>query len=137
MLGNGLKPSLWPTFQRRFGIQKIVEFYGATETNAILVNLLGKEGACGFFHRSVPRWVLKLVYPIDLVKANEVTGEVIRNEKGFCDSVPQSGGSGLFVGKIKDNPMQRFDGYVNRSESEKKVIKDVFKKGDSFFSSGD
>ncbi|RWS23208.1 fatty acid transporter-like protein, partial [Leptotrombidium deliense] len=137
MLGNGLKPSLWPTFQRRFAIKQIVEFYGATESNATLVNLLGKEGACGFFPRAVPRWILKLVYPIDLLKANEITGEVIRNEKGFCDSVPQSGGSGLFVGKINDNPMQRFDGYVNQTESAKKVIKDVFKKGDSFFSSGD
>ncbi|RWR99516.1 hypothetical protein B4U80_02180, partial [Leptotrombidium deliense] len=132
MYGNGLKPSIWPAFQRRFGIKQIIEFYGATESNSLLINILGKEGACGFFPRTVPLWFLKLLYPVALVKANEVTGEVIRNEKGLCDLVRTSGGSGLFVGKIRNDAIHRFDGYVNQAESSKKVLKDVFKKGDAF-----
>ena len=31
--GNGLRPEIWPAFQARFKIPKIVEFYGATEGN--------------------------------------------------------------------------------------------------------
>ena len=31
MIGNGLRPEYWDKFQIRFGIDIIVEFYGATE----------------------------------------------------------------------------------------------------------
>lgn len=32
--GNGLRPQIWEQFQKRFGIARIGEFYGATEGNA-------------------------------------------------------------------------------------------------------
>src|SRR4029453_9423029 len=32
-IGNGLRPEIWEQFQERFGIPKIIEFYGATEGN--------------------------------------------------------------------------------------------------------
>lgn len=34
MFGNGLRPQIWEEFVKRFGIEKIAEFYGATEGNA-------------------------------------------------------------------------------------------------------
>ena len=32
--GNGLRPQIWRQFQQRFHIERIGEFYGATEGNA-------------------------------------------------------------------------------------------------------
>jgi len=44
---------------------------------------------------------------------------------------------GAFIGKIiSSNPARDYLGYVNQEESDKKVIRDVFKKGDSAFLSG-
>lgn len=44
---------------------------------------------------------------------------------------------GMFVGLIKNNdPSRQFHGYVNKDDSKKKVISDVFKKGDLAFVSG-
>ena len=34
MFGNGLRPAIWNDFTRRFGIDRIGEFYGATEGNS-------------------------------------------------------------------------------------------------------
>lgn len=32
--GNGLRPQIWKEFMKRFNIERIGEFYGATEGNA-------------------------------------------------------------------------------------------------------
>jgi hypothetical protein len=43
----------------------------------------------------------------------------------------------VFIGKIiPDDPSRAFLGYVDKSASEKKIVRDVFKKGDSAFLSG-
>lgn len=45
---------------------------------------------------------------------------------------------GVFVGKIMPgNPSRAFLGYVDKAASSKKIVKDVFKKGDQAFLSGD
>lgn len=45
---------------------------------------------------------------------------------------------GVFVGKIIENdPSREFLGYVDKAASEKKVVRDVFRKGDAAFLSGD
>jgi hypothetical protein len=47
------------------------------------------------------------------------------------------GEPGVFIGKIiAGDPIRAFLGYVDKSASEKKVVRDVFKKGDSAFLSG-
>ena len=45
--GNGLRPEIWPRFQERFAIPRIVEFYGATEGNVSMLNYDGTVGAVG------------------------------------------------------------------------------------------
>lgn len=43
----------------------------------------------------------------------------------------------MFIGKIiPTNPARAFLGYVNEKESKKKIVHDVFTKGDSAFLSG-
>lgn len=34
IFGNGLRPQIWTQFVKRFNIQNVAEFYGATEGNA-------------------------------------------------------------------------------------------------------
>jgi len=40
------------------------------------------------------------------------------------------------VGKIRKTTENSFSGYVEKSASEKKIIRDVFRKGDQAFNSG-
>lgn len=48
-----------------------------------------------------------------------------------------SGQTGVFVGKINPNKAHSaFSGYADKKASEKKIIRDVFVKGDSAFNSG-
>ncbi|XP_072908912.1 long-chain fatty acid transport protein 4 [Hemitrygon akajei] len=131
-LGNGLRPSIWEDFTSRFQIPQIAEFYGATECNCSLGNFDSKTGACGFNSRILP-----FIYPIRLVKVDEDTMELIRDSNGVC--IPcQPGEPGQLVGRIvQSDPLRRFDGYVNDSATSKKIARDVFKKGDMAYLSGD
>ena len=46
-------------------------------------------------------------------------------------------GAGELVGKIiHGDPFREFDGYVNKEATEKKVVRDVFRKGDAAFLTG-
>jgi solute carrier family 27 (fatty acid transporter), member 1/4 len=131
IFGNGLRPQIWPQFVKRFNIPRVAEFYGATEGNANIVNVDNTVGSIGFISRILPQ-----VYPISIIKADPNTGEPIRNKNGLCQECKPNE-PGVFIGKITSNPSRSFLGYVDKKASEKKVIRDVFKKGDSAFLSGD
>ncbi|MBN3299615.1 long-chain fatty acid transport protein 1a [Amia ocellicauda] len=131
-VGNGLRPSVWEAFTQRFKIKQVGEFYGATECNCSIANMDGKVGACGFNSRILPN-----VYPIRLVKVNEESMELIRDQSGLCVCC-RPGEPGLLVGRInQQDPLRRFDGYANDSATSKKIAYNVFKKGDSAYLSGD
>ncbi|XP_044596472.1 long-chain fatty acid transport protein 4-like isoform X3 [Cotesia glomerata] len=131
IFGNGLRPQIWSEFIERFNIKQVAEFYGATESNANITNVDNKVGAIGFVSRIIPA-----VYPISIIKVN-ADGDPIRNEKGLCQECKPNE-PGVFIGKIiPNNPHRAFLGYVDEKASERKVIHDVFKKGDSAFHSGD
>jgi fatty-acyl-CoA synthase len=44
---------------------------------------------------------------------------------------------GEVIGKISAEPGRTFDGYSTKADSEKKILRDVFEKGDSWFRTGD
>ncbi|XP_041641255.1 long-chain fatty acid transport protein 1-like [Cheilinus undulatus] len=131
-IGNGLRPSVWEEFAKRFRIQRVGEFYGATECNCSLINIDGKVGACGFNSRILPSF-----YPIRLVRVQEDNGELLRDPQGLC--VPcLPGETGMLVGRINfSDPLRRFDGYVDKESTNKKIAHNVFKMGDSCYISGD
>ncbi|XP_036407890.1 long-chain fatty acid transport protein 1-like [Megalops cyprinoides] len=131
-VGNGLRPSVWEAFTKRFRVAQVGEFYGATECNCSIANMDGKVGACGFNSRILPN-----VYPIRLVKVDEESMELVRDREGLC--VPcQPGEPGLLVGRInQQDPLRRFDGYASQDATSKKIAHDVFRKGDSAYLSGD
>jgi len=122
-VGNGLRPDAWEPFQRRFGVPLIREFYAATEGNAPIVNFEGRPGMLG---RLKPGQVL--------VRCDEASGDIRRNAQGFCDRV-NVGEKGILLGHI--NPLLTFDGYVDKSATDKKIMRNVFRKGDAYFNTGD
>ncbi|XP_020716393.1 long-chain fatty acid transport protein 4 isoform X2 [Ceratitis capitata] len=132
IFGNGLRPQIWPQFVERFNITKVGEFYGATEGNANIMNNDSTVGAIGFVSRILPQ-----VYPISILRADADTGEPIRGADGLCQ-LCEPNEPGVFIGKIvKGNSAREFLGYVDEKASAKKIVRDVFRKGDMAFLSGD
>ena len=132
--GNGLRPDVWPQFKRRFQIPQIIEFYAATEGNVSLFNFDGKEGAVG----RLPWWLARR-FPIKIVRFDPESQQPIRDEQGFCIEC-QVDEPGEVIGKIikhASKPGQRFEGYASQLETDRKILHDVFKKGDLWFRTGD
>ncbi|MPZ38910.1 MAG: long-chain-acyl-CoA synthetase [Rhizobiales bacterium] len=132
--GNGLRPDVWSEFKQRFRIPRIIEFYAATEGNVTIFNFDGKEGAVG----RVP-WFLAHRFPVKVVRFDVERQQPIRTAEGFCiecdDDEP-----GEVIGKIlrdASKPSARFEGYATEEETEKKILRDVFQKGDTWFRTGD
>eukprot|EP01098_Paradermamoeba_levis_P004101 TRINITY_DN1788_c0_g1_i1.p1 TRINITY_DN1788_c0_g1~~TRINITY_DN1788_c0_g1_i1.p1 ORF type:complete len:631 (+),score=216.09 TRINITY_DN1788_c0_g1_i1:78-1970(+) len=131
-VGNGLRPDIWKNFQTRFNIATIGEFYAATEANVGLFNNLNKIGAVGFITPLIKRW-----YPVKIIKFNIEKEEPVRGADGFCIEA-KTGESGEMLGQIVDgDPTRYFRGYTDPKATEKKLIRDVFVKGDVWFRTGD
>tara|TARA_R110000824_G_scaffold118960_2_gene271463 strand:- start:83977 stop:85776 length:1800 start_codon:yes stop_codon:yes gene_type:complete len=133
-IGNGLRPEIWPAFQKRFNVPRILEFYGATEGNVALLNYDGTVGAVG----RIPGWAKKK-FNVEIVKFNTETETVVRGADGLCIACAP-GEAGEALGKIStdpNTPTGRFDGYAKKEETEKKILRDVFEKGDQWFRTGD
>lgn len=74
---------------------------------------------------------------LQVIRVDEETGEPIRNAKGFCIRC-NPGETGLLIGRIDArNALTTYNGYADRGASEKKLLHNVFRKGDVFFNSGD
>jgi fatty-acyl-CoA synthase len=134
--GNGLRADVWEKFQSRFGIPKILEFYAATEGNVSLYNVEGKVGAIG----RVPPF-LKHRFPLALVKFDDATGAPVRDSNGRCIRCT-AGESGEAIGRIKGGKDAldaggAFEGYSSASETERKILRDVFEAGDAWYRTGD
>ncbi len=129
--GNGLRADVWAQFVERTGIKKLVEFYGSTEGNVNFFNLDGKIGAVG---RAPP--LLRSRLKARLVKFDVETEQPVRGPDGLCiEAAPDEAGEA--IGPITGEPRQRFDGYNDEAQSKKKLLRDVFVKGDLWFRTGD
>ncbi len=129
--GNGLRPEIWPAFQARFAIAKIVEFYGATEGNVSMINYDGKVGAVG----RVP-WYARGLFTTRIIKFDVERELAVRNADGFCIEC-KPGEAGEAIGLIADKPGKAFEGYTKGADTEKKVLRNVFAKNDAWFRTGD
>lgn len=122
-VGNGLRPELWDEFRRRFGIGRIVEFYGASEANIAFINAFGVDHTAGFGP-----------LPYAIVEYDEDTGKAARGPDGRLRRV-RSGGVGLLLAKVTGRTP--FDGYTDEAASEAKLVRDGFRTGDVWFDTGD
>lgn len=129
--GNGLRADVWAEMKRRFRIPEILEFYGSTEGNVSMFNFDGREGAIG---RS-PKWLRDKVN-YRLVQFDVEKEEPIRGMNGLCIECGP-GQIGECIGKIGHDARSEFSGYVDKAASDKKILRDVFEKGDAWFRTGD
>ena len=123
MVGNGLRPDLWDTFRNRFNVERICEIYGASEANAMFMNLLNKDQTIGMTNVDVKLFEYDIAE--DKLKVDE-NGKYIEVK----DDSP-----GLALIKIGPNAI--YNGYTDAQASEKKVKRDVEEDGDRWFDTGD
>jgi fatty-acyl-CoA synthase len=132
--GNGLRADVWPAFQARFGIPKILEWYAATEGNVAVFNWDGTPGAVG----RIPSWMEKR-FVVKIVRFDIEKEEPVRGSDGLCiEAAPDEIGEA--IGRIvadPNKPANRFEGYADQSATEKKILRDVVEKGDMWFRTGD
>ncbi|OBA62016.1 long-chain-acyl-CoA synthetase [Mycobacterium sp. 1100029.7] len=121
--GNGLRPEIWKDFTKRFGIARVCEFYASSEGNTAFINIFNVPGSTGI----AP---MPLVY----VEYDPDTGNPLRDDNGRVQRVP-AGQPGLLLSPV--NRLQPFDGYTDKSSSEKKLVRNAFREGDCYFNSGD
>lgn len=126
VLGNGLRPDIWMEFKNRFGIGRVHEFYGASEGNTGFVNIFNFDKTVGWSPQYGKAW--------DVVQYDVDEDQPVRGDDAFMKRMAV-GDTGLLIAQITEqNP---FDGYTDAQASEKKILRDVFEKGDAWFNTGD
>lgn len=133
--GNGLRGDIWEAFRRRFAVPEIREFYRSTEGVARFDNWgkgtwgAGKIGFSGPIRRFLEDEVF-------IVKYDPDTEMPYRDpQTGLCVKA-ELGEEGEAIGRVKNRGL--LIEYVHNEEAtEKKLLRDVFQKGDLFQRSGD
>lgn len=131
-VGNGLRGDVWESFQRRFGVETIREFYAATEAPSIILNLSGRPGAVG-------RLPLRRLWPMRIVRYDPDRDTHPRDDAGHCIECGPNEPGELLI-RLSDKPltaMSEFRGYTDPEATRKKIMTDVFRKGDKYYRSGD
>jgi putative long chain acyl-CoA synthase len=118
--GSGMRSDVWQRLLARFGRVGIMEFYAATETNAVLANASGeKVGAVG---RPIPG-----SSELAVVEWDPWTRTLRRNRDGYCVRV-EPGGEGMLLlrtpGPAASAPLTQ-------------VVRGAFAPGDAWTVSGD
>jgi citronellyl-CoA synthetase len=121
--GNGLRPDIWMPFKERFGIKKVYEFYGAAEGVGVFTNFLNIDYSVG-----------TSVTPFALVSYDTENDAPVRNEQSFMKKVGR-GETGLLIMEISEKTP--FPGYSDKKKTEEKIFRNVFRKGDLWFNTGD
>ncbi|KGO73684.1 Major facilitator superfamily domain, general substrate transporter [Penicillium italicum] len=136
MYGNGLRPDIWERFRERFGVAEVGEFFNSSEGVFGLFNYnrgpftSGSVGHDGLIMRGILRNVF---VPVAI---DPETGDILRDSKtGFAVRAPYEQGGEILVNIPGE---EAFQGYWNNDEAtNKKYLRDVFKKGDLYYRSGD
>lgn len=130
--GNGLRPDVWDEFKSRFAIPEIVEFYGSTEGNVSTFNFDGKAGSIG----RVPKFLRSRIF-VRLAAYDVEADDIVRGSDGLVREA-RIGEVGEAIGQVRPGEARSdFTGYADKAATEKKVLRDVFTKGDVWFRTGD
>jgi fatty-acyl-CoA synthase len=132
--GNGLRADVWEAFKTRFKIPRILEYYASTEGNFSLYNCEGRPGAIG----RIPAFLAGRL-PVALLRFDVETSEPRRNAEGFCErcTADEIGEAVGLIPKAEAQRAGRFEGYADPEASRRKVLRNVFQEGDSWYRTGD
>ena len=123
MVGNGLRPDLWDCFRNRFNVERIIEIYGASEGNALFMNLLNKDETIGMTNAKV-----------GIFKYDVAEDKLVKDKNNKYIEVDDNQ-PGLLLVEIGPNAI--YNGYTDKKASEEKVVKNVLVEGDRWFNTGD
>ena len=134
--GNGLRPDVWPEFQHRFRIPQIVEFYARDrrQRDAVQFRRQGRR------RRTPARGIVGAPLSHQDRRIRHETRRSRCATSAASASNARSTSRAKSIGKIlKDaaKPGARFEGYASDAETDKKILRDVFEKGDVWFRTGD
>ncbi|TPX31080.1 hypothetical protein SmJEL517_g05527 [Synchytrium microbalum] len=134
-IGNGLRPDCWLQFQERFGIKEINEFYGATDgLGGISHHCTSPDTAGSIGQLGV---LMRLLQTSRIIKFDYDGEKPVRTADGLCVEADVNE-PGEFINEVDAAKGRVFVGYHNNNEAtEKKLLRDVFKKGDCWHRSGD
>ncbi len=117
--GSGMRRDVWRRLSERFGAVGVLEFYAATETNAVLANASGeKQGSVG---RPMPG-----SSTIALARYDLQTGALVRDGQNLCARSRQ-GDPGLLLTSIDPQHVPGLQ--------ESRVLRSVFVSGDCWYAS--
>lgn len=137
--GNGLRPDIWNKVKERFNIPTIGEFYAATEGTSGSWNLSSNDFSAGAVGRNGALANLLLGRRTAIVEVDHETQRPWRDPNtGLCKAVPRGEPGELLYAIDAEDPQALFQGYFkNPKATEEKIIRDVLRKGDAYFRTGD
>ena len=114
--GNGLTSHIWNSVLERFGIEHVVEHYGASEMpGSALTNWTGQSGYCGFIPPDHPN-------ATDILLVDEQGKPVAKNKPGQALFRVSSG---------------KYRGYLDPKMDEDRLWKNLLEADDLWWKSGD
>ena len=137
--GNGMRPDVWQRFKDRFDIETIAEFYGATEAPGAAFNVssndfsrgaIGKRGTLLSLLTNTTSAIVEIDWETEMPRRDPKTQ--------FCTKVPTNTPGELLFNVDPADLETKYQGYFgNEKASSSKIMRDVFKKGDAWFRTGD
>lgn len=137
--GNGLRQDVWQPFKDRFGLDTIVELYGATEGIGATLNLSRNDFSRGAIGRTNLISGILTNMGQALLKFDHENDQPWRDpQTGLCKRAAYNE-PGEFVAKLDPNAIgDKFLGYLgNEKATNSKILRDVLKKGDAWYRTGD
>lgn len=136
MYGNGLRPDVWERFRSRFGVEEVAEFFSSTEGVFSTINWCRGPylaNAVGHYGLILRRIYNSIYIPVAIDPA---TNDILRDPvTGYATRQPYSIGGEILVAVPNEAV---FPGYKDAPDAtSKRFVRDVFKKGDLYYRSGD
>ncbi|KAF2479743.1 hypothetical protein BDY17DRAFT_327680 [Neohortaea acidophila] len=135
--GNGMRPDIWRKFMDRFDIACVNEFFNSTEGMLSLLNVCVSpfyDSAVGH-HGAILRYANRnYIVPvrIDYEKGDEIWRDP---QTGFAKRAPYEEGGEILIACASQGD---FVGYYNNPDAtNKRFVRDVFRKGDLYYRTGD
>lgn len=139
--GNGLRPDVWERFKERFNIPVVAEFYAATEGPSALMNYQQGELGVGAIGRYGTLGTQIMVNSTNVLVRMDPVHETqpYRDPKtGLCVRTAANEPGEMLTRIDAKDIGATFQGYYgNKKASDEKLLRNVFRKGDVYYRTGD
>ncbi|KAK6952454.1 hypothetical protein Daesc_006991 [Daldinia eschscholtzii] len=134
--GNGLRPDIWEAFRERFGIDTIYEFYASTDGVGFTNVASRNDYTRGAIALRGPLWHWINGADDARVRIDPDTQDIVRGPDGFAIRC-ETDEPGETIYRVDPQKTATPVYHGNPQAGQKRLVKDVFKKGDVWFRTGD